>query len=219
MVITDLKTLIIFLISIPCPKHTSSLEYPISCLFSFGMNDETTLKDSVTAVDASLTESIQRPSVGDGDGNGDGTEHRIRTGDDNNQDQEASNDVPATTSIGDGDGGEGGNEHGGDGDGDGTELRLPCPKLSLPALKIDASFHDNDVTSFRHNFSSVLRQHNNYTLIPASAKVVVFDSELPVKHAFAALIEHGIWSHTHMCIGVTTSLPPPPELLIYNALH
>ena len=48
------------------------------------------------------------------------------------------------------------------------------------------------VSKWRQLSLLFLKNHKCYELMPISGKVVIFDSELPVKHAFRALTEHDI---------------------------
>ena len=50
----------------------------------------------------------------------------------------------------------------------------------------------SDIERWREIILSILRNTMCYSLMPESGKVVVFDSSLPVKHAFRALAEHDI---------------------------
>ncbi|KAJ3442713.1 hypothetical protein M0812_12458 [Anaeramoeba flamelloides] len=62
----------------------------------------------------------------------------------------------------------------------------------------------------RHNIGDFLRLHRCYTLIPLSAKIVVIDTKLPLKHTFQALAEHQfqsvpLWdSQNHRYVGMYT---------------
>ncbi|XXQ32821.1 CBS domain-containing protein [Plasmodiophora brassicae] len=49
-----------------------------------------------------------------------------------------------------------------------------------------------DVQRFRDVTLDILRRSTCLDIIPDSGKVVVFDSELPIKHAFFGLVEHDI---------------------------
>jgi 5'-AMP-activated protein kinase regulatory gamma subunit len=43
----------------------------------------------------------------------------------------------------------------------------------------------------RHAIRQFLEQHNAYSVLRASGKVVVFDVRIPIQLAFYALVEHG----------------------------
>jgi hypothetical protein len=43
----------------------------------------------------------------------------------------------------------------------------------------------------RQAISSFLEQHNCFSVLRASGKVVVFDTRIPIQLAFYALVEHG----------------------------
>jgi 5'-AMP-activated protein kinase regulatory gamma subunit len=43
----------------------------------------------------------------------------------------------------------------------------------------------------RHAIRQFLEQHNCYSVLRASGKVVVFDVRIPIQLAFYALVEHG----------------------------
>lgn len=57
-----------------------------------------------------------------------------------------------------------------------------------------------DVQRFRDVTLDILRRSTCLDIIPDSGKVVVFDSELPIKHAFFGLVEHG-WPHSGSWLG------------------
>ncbi len=46
----------------------------------------------------------------------------------------------------------------------------------------------------RQAISSFLEQHNCFSVLRASGKVVVFDTRIPIQLAFYALVEHGMCS-------------------------
>ena len=49
----------------------------------------------------------------------------------------------------------------------------------------------DDVIRFRDATYEILNSFTCMDVIPDSGKVVVFDSELAIKHAFFGLVEHG----------------------------
>lgn len=51
---------------------------------------------------------------------------------------------------------------------------------------VDTGFGDNDQV-----FALFMKEHKCYDLIPTSSKLVVFDTKLPVKKAFYALVANG----------------------------
>lgn len=40
-------------------------------------------------------------------------------------------------------------------------------------------------------FANYMKEHDCYSLIPTSSKIVIFDTRLPVKKAFFALVANG----------------------------
>ncbi|XP_073113917.1 sucrose nonfermenting 4-like protein [Elaeis guineensis] len=71
---------------------------------------------------------------------------------------------------------------------------------------------ESDIEVSRHRISSFLSTHNAYQLLPESGKVIAFDVNLPVKHAFHILYEQGIpvaplWnSYRGQFVGVLSAL-------------
>lgn len=59
--------------------------------------------------------------------------------------------------------------------------------LDSDSMPIEAGFGDNDQV-----FALFMKEHKCYDLIPTSSKLVVFDTKLPVKKAFYALVANGL---------------------------
>ena len=57
-------------------------------------------------------------------------------------------------------------------------------------IKIDLSSEspDEDI----HVYANFMKEHDCYSLIPTSSKIVIFDTRLPVKKAFFALVANGL---------------------------
>lgn len=63
---------------------------------------------------------------------------------------------------------------------------------------------ENKLESLREYMLTLMRTHTCYELIPESAKVVVFDSKLHIRHAIRALLDHDIkcapvWDPAQRC--------------------
>jgi len=43
-----------------------------------------------------------------------------------------------------------------------------------------------------HVYANFMKEHDCYSLIPTSSKIVIFDTRLPVKKAFFALVANGL---------------------------
>lgn len=57
-----------------------------------------------------------------------------------------------------------------------------------------------------NSFGDFMRLHDCYDLIPNSSKIVIFDTRLPVKKAFFALVANGKSKFGHTCVGVTNPI-------------
>lgn len=65
------------------------------------------------------------------------------------------------------------------------ELNIPAedtPPLSIP----------DTPTEDMYAFANYMKEHDCYSLIPTSSKIVIFDTRLPVKKAFFALVANGL---------------------------
>ena len=75
---------------------------------------------------------------------------------------------------------------------------------------IDMSKQENRVYAF------FMKQHSCYDLFPISAKLVVFDTKLPVKKAFYALVANGMSSFTAFVDYVSSSFPKKLASHLFN---
>ena len=65
------------------------------------------------------------------------------------------------------------------------ELLNSCSSFFLISCIIDTPTEDI------YAFANYMKEHDCYALIPTSSKIVIFDTRLPVKKAFFALVANG----------------------------
>ncbi|XP_039264798.2 5'-AMP-activated protein kinase subunit gamma-1-like [Styela clava] len=65
-------------------------------------------------------------------------------------------------------------------------------RLSLDGDDVHEMPDDLDITEENQVFALFMKDHRCYDLIPTSSKLVVFDTKLPVKKAFFALVANGL---------------------------